>query len=204
MMQKSEDGYIQDGLFFHLDGINRGTTDPTKWVDLVGGIEFSGNNSWGATFRLGGHSNFMIAYGVQEVSLDSGTMEVVYRMNSSSNERLYEPNVRTGNNFCFGHAGQYISLTNNSQNKMCVNQSYAPLNSDHCFSYNATSIIIDGSNVPSVNYDWFFGMSDGSTRIGYIDCRIYGIRFYNRLLTIDEMLHNQRVDNARFQLGLTI
>lgn len=196
--------YITDGLVFHLDGINRGTTDPTKWIDLVGGVEFSGNDSWGATYRIGGHSNYMIAYGVREVSLDSGTMEVVYRMDSNNNERLYEPNVRGGNNFCFGHAGQYISLTNNPANKMCVKQSNAPLNADHCFSYNAVSIVIDGGDVPSVNYDWFYGMSDGSTRIGHLGCRIYSIRFYNRLLTTDEMLHNQRIDNERFNLGLTI
>ena len=204
MMGASGEDYITDGLVFHLDGINRGTADPTKWIDLVGGVEFSGTDSWGATYRIGGHSNTMIAHDMQELSLGSGTMEIVYRMTETRNERIYEPNVRTGNNFCFGHAGQYISLTNNSSNKMCVSQSYAPLFSDHCFSYNANTIVVDGVDVPSVLYDWFYGMSDGTTRIGYMPCYIYSIRFYNRMITSDEMKHNHRVDNQRFNLGLTM
>ena len=32
--------------------------------------------------------------------------------------------------------------------------------------------------------------------------KIYAIRIYNRLLTLDEMKHNQMVDNKRFNLGL--
>ena len=33
---------------------------------------------------------------------------------------------------------------------------------------------------------------------------IYAIRIYNRQLTAAEMLHNQRIDNARYNMGLTI
>jgi hypothetical protein len=36
------------------------------------------------------------------------------------------------------------------------------------------------------------------------DGHIYSIRFYNRKLTQAEQLHNQQIDNIRFNLGLTI
>ncbi len=38
----------------------------------------------------------------------------------------------------------------------------------------------------------------------YFNGKIYAIRVYNRILTPDEMLHNQHVDNVRFGLGLTL
>lgn len=201
---KKEDSYITDGLIFHLDGINRGTTDPTKWVDLVGGVEFNGTNSWGANYRIGNSSNTMVAYGITEPTLASATMEIVYRVTEQQNRRIYEPNVQKGNNFCFGYAANYMSLTNNTSNKRCIKIADAPRNHDHCVSYYGTKIVLDGAEYTPTNYDWFYGMNDGSTRIGHLGCRIYSIRFYNRLLTTDEMIHNQRVDNERFQLGLTI
>ena len=205
MATKAEDdAYILDGLIFHLDGINRGTTDPTKWVDLIGGVEFSGTDSWGVNYRIGNSSNTMVAYGIVEPTLNSATMEIVYRATERQNRRIYEPNVRTGNNFCFGCASNYMSLTNNSSNKRCIKTADAPLDYDHCVSYYGTKIVLDGAEYTPTNYDWFFGTSDGSTRIGSLGCRIYSIRFYNRLLTTDEMVHNQRVDNERFNLGLTI
>ena len=33
---------------------------------------------------------------------------------------------------------------------------------------------------------------------------IYAIRIYNRILTADEMKHNQRIDNERYGLGLVM
>ena len=53
LMMMGGGGYIKNGLVFHLDGIDKGTTDTTKWVDLVGGIVFteqSGVSTWQDTY----------------------------------------------------------------------------------------------------------------------------------------------------------
>lgn len=35
------DGYVQNGLVFHLDGIETGSNDTHTWIDLIGGTKFN-------------------------------------------------------------------------------------------------------------------------------------------------------------------
>ena len=44
----------------------------------------------------------------------------------------------------------------------------------------------------------------GSASHYYANAKIYSIRIYSKKLTEAEMLNNQKVDNARFNLGLNI
>lgn len=51
-----EEDYIKDGLVFWLDGIDKGGEEG-KWVDLVGGVEFTPDAAvaaeWGANYVRG-------------------------------------------------------------------------------------------------------------------------------------------------------
>ena len=59
---------------------------------------------------------------------------------------------------------------------------------------------ITGTNYfqPSSNYNGIG--ADSATGNYSFQGKIYAIRVYNRLLTTDEMIHNQQMDIARFRL----
>ena len=67
----------------------------------------------------------------------------------------------------------------------------------------ALSLQAHSNTQPPANSKLHFGVF-GPTTLRPLNGRIYAIRYYNRRLTDDEIIYNQRVDNVRFNLGLTL
>jgi hypothetical protein len=206
------DGYITDGLVFHLDGINKGTTDPTKWVDLVGGVIFTNNgaineatywqfNNTTSTYlglRNDDDLSFPFSTHTIEVCFDKEKANVVVFV------------LKNSDNIAFGMEGGHIVWTMRTQRDRwsAANASLGV----HTFSISSESALQDARynlTKDSITDAWNLSAYNG---IGYrsnnanfqFNGKIFAIRIYNRLLTEDEMRHNQRVDNERFDLGLDI
>ena len=212
MMQASEDGYIQDGLIFHLDGINKGTTDPTKWVDLVGGVLFTNNGAINeATYWQFNNttSTYLGLRNDDELLFPylTHTIEVCFEK-EKENGLIFI--TKTADNIAFGMEGNNIVWLNGSLKNIwdgvnarlgihtiSVSQNIALQDLIHNLTKGTK---MDAWSLPSFN-----GIGYRSNNANFqFKGKIYAIRIYNRLLTEDEMRHNQLVDNERFQLGLTI
>lgn len=209
MKGKKDDDYIKDGLVFHLDGINRGTTDPTKWVDLVGGVEFSGADGWGDNYRICSPTTTMTTTNMSEPNIRNCTVEFVfYTESNAGNQRLWVPRNSISPqepNPSFGKYNTNYLLTNSVLYKISVPITSMPLAHNHCISFDTTKTIVDGGIVNTGTVDFYYGNRDGATStIAGLKGKLFAIRFYNRILTNDEIVHNQRIDNERFNLGLTI
>lgn len=202
---KKDDGYIKDGLIFHLDGIDKGTTDTTKWVDLVGGIVFTeanGNDCHGDNCIIINNTNYLLADRQLSYPRDSYTVEgVVDNRRGWGGILVGNPNTA----YLLFNADAYVCFDNLVKAKLTTVEV-----SNHTISANASSILVNGESKTLTGGGW--NSQTGVARVGCLNLdgqyklggSIYAIRVYNRLLTADEMLHNQRVDNERFELGLTI
>ena len=215
--------YIQKDLVFHLDGINKGTNEG-KWTDLIGGVQWT---SYGATSLENGWGFSNEAY-----MLDDGTMGN-YNYTSCTVEMCIDSLTVDSNYFIFVGAGagivgcfvqsyyneSWFSIKQTTESvtrgalsvtppisgtgKFTISitgqtRGYGYWNgvkkSADNVAYSAAPTAIIGKRVPST--------SSGSALP--FTGTIHSIRIYNRILSNEEMLSNQQVDNARFNLGLTI
>lgn len=195
--------YVQDGLVLWLDGIDKGEEN-NAWVDKINGHSFINN---GAIFNpdhiyLDGAS-FLQNSSFDGISAGVGTIEVVCEFeNFASTSVLF-----MGKSGCLS-LGVY-------QQRYCwsAGVSYATYGGG---SAAAGSISISGAralrnglaltassadNWTGPNpYNWIGRRNSGS----YFKGKVYCIRIYNRQLTMDEVMANLSIDNARFNLGLTV
>lgn len=232
--------YVQDGLVFHLDGIDKGNV-ADQWTDLIGGVAFPNH---GATaldncWQLGGDSQYL---GVSQktgadltFSPQNCTIEFVYQNNSSDPSMIAHLGKQNSNILTCIYVnpnsngwinGVYVdgSGTQNQDGTWTNGHVYAyPKDKatdklPHTISLNKTRAFADGIQLSSSGANHWGGNGGGR----YIGCassysgsnvptpqyfangKVYAIRIYNRILTQEEMLNNQRVDNARFELGLTL
>ena len=197
-----ENSYIQDGLVFQLDGINKGTADGT-WTDLKGGLVFTNygavEDANGFTFANNAYMRIESSFSPNEnYTIESSfyctTKGVVI---SSGGDQKYNLFMYLSDGLFLQHTNKYnYDITMNSNSIVSVNDSLGYINgriaqrlsqSDYWGS--------EGTNIGCSYYGtsrrWFSG-------------KIYAIRVYNRKLTSEELLYNQKVDNVRFNLGLTI
>lgn len=201
--------YIQDGLIFQLDGINKGTNEGA-WTDLVGGHIYT---NYGATVLENG-------WRLNNKSLRSTDCNFLPANSNQTVEIVFKPTVNSGPQAVWMQNGNQDMTTNTVLlfwNGTAVtflqhNKTYTiPLtvNAYHCISLNLTLGLVNGvKKNPNTNNDYWNNTTDYSV----IGCRnggaayfkgdIFAIRVYDRRLTEDEMLHNQQVDNIRFNLGL--
>lgn len=215
--------YVTDGLVFYLDGINKGVNDG-KWTDLVGGVQWT---NYGATSLENGWSFANKAY-----MLDDGTMGS-YSFANCTVEMCVDSNT-SNNYFLFVGAGAGIvgyfaqSYANKSwftikptseggvyRGALSVTPTISGIGkftisitgqrngygywngvkkSSDNVAYSAASTAIIGKRVPTTSSSSAFPFTG----------TIHSIRIYNRILSNDEMLSNQIVDNIRFNLGLDI
>lgn len=205
-------GYIKDGKIFHLDGIDVGDT-VNEWTDLVNGYVYSKD---GATRLTNGWSlntttmkcpqyDFLPANANQ-------TIEVVLKPTSSSGSQpiwMQQGNNTFTNNsiLFFYNNGQITFLQRNKTYAIKFTE-----NAYHCISLNLDRGLVNGvAKSPQTKTDYWnnstnyscIGTRNGVTSSHY-NGSIYSIRVYNRKLSAAEMLHNQQVDNERFNLGLEI
>lgn len=200
-------GYIQNGLISHYDGIYNLRTGhssaTTKWEDLTGSWDLQDAYGGGYTiqdncyyFPSRGGLRFITAYNITPVTIEFAitTLDTSENYLISGWNSVY-PNMGTRNGYLF---------IGSSSTFGCA----VSLNEFHTVSIIGPDkrIIID-KQVPtiaatSVGNGWV-----SSTRaIGAYSSidnyswngNIYAIRFYNRELTDEEIIHNQTLDIRRF------
>ena len=218
MMQAGNDdvGYIRNGLVFQLDGIDKGTDNTSKWVDLVGGITFTevgGNNihdtnciTLPGSRRLTGSSSPAFASTTHTIEIAMYPQQVGWQgivAFKPSSVALYQD----GDNYI--HGG-YMQGT--SSNFPRTNGKVSTANKVYLLGFARGNYMLNGaystSTMATANRSGMASSVIGSlssTANSYtFKGKIYAIRVYNRLLTEDELRHNQQVDNERFNLNLTI
>ena len=201
----ADGGYISDGLVFQLDGIQRGPESETKWIDLINGQEFikpSGTISWGDKYFIMGEGLQCVNYfGPQYNQM---TFEIVFSANGSGNSHLFQCKGRNATNgLGIGRYNSNWLLSNATGCSFSVPLSSMPLGDTVyrlSYSYRAKPLL----NGVQINYgtvDYYYGNQNGYAYLGgssSLTGKIYTIRMYNRILSYDEMEHNQQVDKKRF------
>lgn len=215
---KAREWYITDGLVCHFDGINKGN-NPAQWQDLVGYSYFPFSEN------VTSEPNAVVTDGIAgvmgvnpiQVSAIDGTIEVCAQMLAMR-----------GGDFVFNAAMASASLNKNCPLSFIVFNtgiqfSYIRVLSRNTYGFNDLPTIVaqpfsaslsdangylngapatSGSQSGWNNTNIVLG-SKGRTNYP-ANARIFSIRIYNRQLTYAEMQHNLAVDNARFNLGLTL
>lgn len=209
--QPLECPYITDGLEFWLDGINKGKTS-NAWTDLVGGLVFNNVGSVSATstenawyFAGDGNINMRLG-GTAFPNSANRTIEACFKNEIGSTLFIFISGTQTTDNLCLIMDRTYRVLF--LQRRQTYNF-FPTLNMPHCVSLNMDAGLYDGSAVSKSSSTYW--SSNNFTNIGRRDSSasaykgyIYSIRVYDRKLTSEEMLFNQRVDNERFNLDLDL
>lgn len=198
--------YITDGLILHLDGIDKGGT-AGRWSSLVGSCYYTltSHSIEETKAILMDGAGYITATNPVAGAYASGTIEVCAEfLGTGSAAVMYGPTASLG--FVIGASGYSFGITSSSNlnqwNVTKQNLFTISMNADRC-CFNG---VVGGTKV---NNSWSGNSTHSiggrnATNKYYAKIRIYSIRKYNRILTEEEMLNNQRVDNARFNLGLTI
>lgn len=204
--------YISDGLVFWLDGIEKGNI-AGAWTDLIGGYDFqipSGVTSIadGMVFE-NPHTEMNHLPNTEKLTTpwQNATVEVVCTYQQSQSFPWCS-SYNGGTCFCFynGTIGINMGYTNNPQFKIPSNISED--GTLHTFSVTASDCYADMTQLTQQGNTYF---NNGAyMNIGSRDNRnwyygtIKSIRIYSRQLTYEERVENAKVDNIRFNLGLTI
>ena len=208
------DGYIKRGLIFFLDGLNKGN-DNTKWIDKIGGREFTlinciiNNDSVdfsSSQARGEYHGNIGTSWDIDtiEISLDNmNSQACILSQDRSDNNSYLNFMIGAGTNGAYRCDG-------NAQPRALIDRQTLT-NTKMSYSLNSEFIIQNGFQKSFGNNDSWGSNLTGTT---YLGCRqnlsysfkgkLYAVRIYNRHLSISEMIHNQTIDNTRYNLGHTI
>lgn len=200
---KKEDTYIQDGLVFWLDGINKGN-DPTAWTDLVGGIKFVWNNSvvvqndhidtTSITQSLVGDKSALFP-------TNSSTIEVVVSMPNNTNGIVFM-GVANGN-ICFGMWDNTLGLTTAP---IVFHAQFYIFENNKIYSFSCSKSLVsqNKTNLSIVNSS-YWSNADSNLYVGgrannqlLFKGNIYCIRIYNRQLTEADVAYNYDIDRKRF------
>lgn len=215
-----EEEYIQDGLVFWLDGIDKGASDGT-WVDLIGGKIANPSNtgisliSNGDSFeRHGSTYNYFILNSSLYMPYNNYTLEVCFDIVGNDTTRtLIKGTIGTPPTKCLVWANNNIGYSRYGRNIYNYTDKYGAARSGKSARYGMPKTISIGKDVCVSDYVELSTQGEYGVYGSVSDCvifgdncdgKIYSIRVYNRILTLEEMLHNQQIDNKRFNLGLNI
>lgn len=222
-------GYIKSGKILHLDGLVKGET-ANAWTDLAQGLVF---NIYGTkygtiteltngyslpgtagaylcasatTTQIPNNQNATVEVCIKPTSIQAGFVFAKYTSANSPMFFIYADGDIRGFNSATGAGRRWGA-------GLQANQSYtASIEYDKSF-VNGEEIALDGSTAGAYQMDSQQNYARiGSRRRGsgvgdgqdMYKGNVYSIRIYNRKLSTAEILHNQQVDNERFNLGLTI
>lgn len=209
--------YVTDGLVFHLDGINKGTG--TGWTDLIGNLQYTAESGCVATdnaYQFTGQPDSYL-YRTHDWSLGSEdlTVEVCYYDTEANNSCYYVFGMGGSNSskypLFYKHTNSEITWI---QGGNVYDGSSMQPNTKYTISLNGDSGLVNGNSIPIKNSSDYWDVQSNCLRIGRASTGaassnpligyIYSIRIYNRKLSQSEQLQNQRMDNLRFNLGLSI
>ena len=190
------DAYVQDGLVFQLDGIDKGNVEGA-WVDRKAGKQFTLNNCIVNSDNI--EFNGTDSQAVYNQLLDFGTtttLEVVF---------IKEKNG--GDIICSGTNVQLLTLhyTNKIRffsGNQVVGMPLPDPTTIHTLSVPTSGRPILDQIAQPKTYKNNYSVSDTETYIGgfHLKGKIYSIRIYNRNLTQAEMIKNQMIDIQRFNI----
>lgn len=195
--------YIEDGLVLWLDGINKGGV-AGHWIDLIGGVDFVADNGVVAEsdgFLVSRANDYCFrnaTYSNAGSTASTYTIEACF-INETENSVFQDLLPISG--IALGYATYIIigAQDDNGGQWTSYTTAFPRIN---CISANYDNAIENGSTL-SKNATQYFS-KQSNTRAGRLNGKIYSLRVYNRKLTKAEMLANQKVDNERFNLGLTL
>lgn len=222
--QYTPEGYIKSGLVLWLDGKARGG-ETGKWVDRVGGNictlignceELTSGVRFSATSentQYGEFSQFV------QISKDVGTVEWAVQLNQKSatgRPILSMGNLMMGGSVASDTAGlncpcmRYYEDPNNNMDFYRFRSVDSRSVLVYTMSGSAERAMCNGTLAEK------FTVTSWPNRVGNegrlasrgagnpFQGVIFSIRLYKRHLSMNEMLNNQRIDNKRFNLGLSI
>lgn len=191
--------YISDGLIVWFDGIYKGQDVGIVWTDLIGGVQMVGAEYNADNMQFNGHNVHALHQNIP-AGLDY-TVELVFK--NISQGTIFSCGSNAKNNICVArYANNNLGFIQNQTSWVIDFTNYKT----HVVSANLSRCMQNGVEVTTASPTHYYGEPENvwsffsRDTIGYIYC----LRIYNRRLTLEEMLANQRVDNDRFNLGLNI
>ena len=210
--------YIKDGLVLWMDGIDKGNVQGA-WVDKINGHIFNPENSpiMSNNYVLfNGNDQGFKCNTFDGFGCDNGTIEICMEIDNSKGSGIAFMSKEGG--LSFGIVNSYSIIWSsgvsghNEYYKPMINLP-TPASSNKIYSICYDRSVVDGALKPfSSGEDYWSGIDNTYSYIGhrnrqdsmqYFKGKIYSIRIYNRKLSEAEMLHNQRIDNRRFKLGIS-
>ena len=193
--------YISDGLIFNLDGKNQGGVSG-QWKDLIGNKIFDISN---ATSQSNGvlFSKTNSTYGTNQDNLvptDSHltyTIEGAFKvLNSSTWSSSFQPlSTKEGIALMWDAGYHYmIARTAGTAAKNYQEVKY----SDRIITLSLSNTRGYGNGVALTTLTTAKYATAAQNVLGNLNGTVHAIRIYNRTLTEAEMLHNQKIDNIRF------
>lgn len=216
-LSEIEDYYVSDALLMHLDGINKGNVEG-EWQDLVSGNTFVNHGAIAEAdgWRFDGVSSYMDSATLGTIGWwnKERTLEVVVKFDDISQNRTEVVFLSRKNCMAFGRyknenfvnsAGLSVpSIKIQSENGIVI----------YGYCGNSTSYVrsvINGQQGATSYGNAFAGFLETTAYLGkkasnddYLKGKIHAIRIHDRILSEEEILYNQRIDNKRFNLGLEL
>lgn len=213
MNANAGEDYVRDGLIFQLDGTNKGN-HTGEWQDLVSGMRFTrgtnvieGNNY----FQFdGGSTNDSLMLGSGSISTNVPTNKAAFTF-----EAVVESSGLGDINITFsGGQGSGISFVLRGASVWVFGQGYGynagnmiTSSGIKVISYSTTRFILNRAIGSYAGNDYWGNGGQIASIGGELSAtsrrfagKVYAIRMYNRLLTENEMLHNQELDYKKFVL----
>lgn len=203
--------YIQNGLVFWLDGIEKGST-PNAWTDRIGGIVFTSDNAEELTnaWRTGSGKKLINSTSLIFESRTS-TIELAIERESLDNTQSDIFSSLDTSCITLSIDNAYIYISHRNEIGFRIQSTTPGLSSiaPYCVSVRQNLAVVNGVSKTTTSH-----AAVGSSTYNSIGSRgngnypfsgkIYAVRIYDRFLSESEMLHNQSVDNIRFNLGLNL
>ena len=219
----SADAYVQDGLVFQLDGIDKGNVEGA-WVDRKAGRQFTLNNCIvnsdniefnGTDSEAIDNDNYTLPTVPENYTIEvvlyygGGTILSQNSITSSDGSPMMVTLYSTAYYLTIGRKLYAVEAL--PENKYMCLQALAKgqydtiqvnCNGDVLASRQGTGSIIDNNffahGQASIGCVWI----DSTEKSGHLLGKVYSIRLYNRLLTEEERYNNMVVDYMRFRIPI--
>lgn len=213
-LSEIEDYYVSDALLLHLDGINKGNVEG-EWQDLVSGNTFVNHGAIAETdgWRFDGASSYMDSATLTNYgpAFKNRTFEIVVEFERENiTEVVY---MGKGSGYAFGRyeggkciiisaIGGFPSFADDMTSGVRIFSASLSGTQLVASEINGNDGQVRGEEIFSGGGSFIYlgKRASGNQFKG----KIHAIRLHDRVLTEEEILYNQRIDNKRFNLGLDI
>ena len=196
-MGKKEDTYIQDGLIFWLDGIDKGN-DPIAWTDLASGVVFPwADGVTPLSNRVLFSTNHAMLKGDKYIDWPYRTSHLEIVADAWNGMMVFDNRggqMALGkyyDYFMYGHsrAGGYLK-THTGLSTYSINNNAVWDNAEPQTQVSGNSWVSGGDGIT---------IGSRGNIMKYVGS-IYCVRAYNRQLSEEEVQHNFKVDKKRFNI----